>query len=76
MHDTLQKLGIDQMTVNERILLVQAILDSVIADQAASDLTVAQRTELERRLADSLAHPDAGTPWDDVKAELRSRVRT
>ncbi len=33
------------------------------------------RAELERRLADSIARPEAVTPWETVKARLLARGR-
>jgi putative addiction module component (TIGR02574 family) len=38
-------------------------------------LTEAQREEPERRLADSIAHPEAVTPWEVVKGRALARVR-
>ena len=38
-------------------------------------LTDPQRKELERRLADSIARPDAVTPWEEVKARALARAR-
>ena len=40
-----------------------------------SSMTDAQRRELERRLADSLARPDAVTPWEEIKARALARAR-
>jgi putative addiction module component (TIGR02574 family) len=34
-------------------------------------LSEAHLKELERRLADSIARPDAVTPWEEVKARAR-----
>ncbi|MBI1913168.1 MAG: hypothetical protein HYS12_00160 [Planctomycetes bacterium] len=39
----LQQLGIDRMTVAERIALVQEILDSVVAEQPRPPLSEAKR---------------------------------
>jgi putative addiction module component (TIGR02574 family) len=39
------------------------------------DLSPTQREELERRLADSLAHPDAVTPWEEIKTRAMARAR-
>jgi putative addiction module component (TIGR02574 family) len=36
-------------------------------------LTLKQMDELDRRLADSLAHPEAVTPWEVVKARALAR---
>jgi putative addiction module component (TIGR02574 family) len=72
MTPTLESLGIDRLSVAERILLVQQIWDSVAADVERVPLTEAQRQELERR-ADDDANPDDGVPWEQVKAEALAR---
>jgi putative addiction module component (TIGR02574 family) len=38
-----------------------------------SDLTEAQRTELERRLNDYKKDPKAGSTWHEVKARILNR---
>jgi putative addiction module component (TIGR02574 family) len=38
-------------------------------------LTESQRRELERRLADSIARPEAVIPWEEVKARALARAR-
>ena len=43
--------------------------------EAEAPLTPAQRSELERRLADSIARPDAFTPWEVVKEQLLAKER-
>lgn len=70
---TLEQLGIDRMTVAERLALVQEILDSVAADQPRPPLSDAKRQELDRRLADHLANPDDVVPWEQVKSEALAR---
>jgi putative addiction module component (TIGR02574 family) len=71
----MKDLGIDRLSVEDRLALVQEIWDSVAADVERAPLTNAQRQELERRLADSLARPDAVTPWEEVKGEALTRAR-
>jgi putative addiction module component (TIGR02574 family) len=71
MHD----LGIDRLGVEERLALAQEIWDSVAQDLEREPLTEVQRRELERRLADSIARPDAVTPWEEVKARALARAR-
>ena len=73
MTATLQRLGIDQMTVVERIALAQEILDSVAAEQPRAPLSEAKRRELDRRLADHAANPTDGVPWEEVEAAALTR---
>jgi putative addiction module component (TIGR02574 family) len=73
MSPTLKALGIDQMSIPERLQLVEEIWDSIAADADAVPLTDAQRQDLERRLAAHEANPKAGSSWEEVKARLRAR---
>lgn len=75
MPPTLQSLGLDRVSAEDRLAVAEAIYDSVAAEAEAAPLTPRQRAELERRLADSLARPDAVTPWDEVKALALARAR-
>ena len=68
---TLQSLGIDSMTVGQRLQLIDAICDS-IPDDALTEPVPAWHVEL---LENRLAALDDGTakkkPWAEVKANLR-----
>ena len=75
MAPTLHELGLDRLSVEDRIALAQALWDSVAQEVEQAPLTEAQRKELERRLADSIARPDAATPWEEVKARALARAR-
>ena len=46
------------LSIEERIDLVQAIWDSIAAEQIYPDLTETQKQELDRRIEDSEANPD------------------
>ena len=71
---SLHDLGIDRLSIEERLQVAEAIWDSVVHDVAAGPLPDWQKAELERRLADSIANPDAARPWADVEAEALVRV--
>jgi putative addiction module component (TIGR02574 family) len=73
MPPTLQELGIDRLSADDRLALAEAIWESVALEIEQAPLTEAQRQELERRLADSIARPDAATPWEAVKARASAR---
>ena len=75
MSPTLQELGIDRLSADDRLALAEAIWDSVAQEEEQRPITAAQRQELERRLADSIARPDAVTPWEVVKARALARAR-
>ena len=70
---TVQSLGIDQLTRDERLVLVQEIWNTIAVEPHPPLLTEAQRQELERRLADDDAAPDDVIPWEQVKAQTTAR---
>jgi len=65
--------AVRSMSIAERILLVERIWDDIAEDAAALELTEAQRSELDRRLAAIEADPNRGSSWEDVKARLRQQ---
>jgi putative addiction module component (TIGR02574 family) len=71
----LQELGLDRFSPEDRLAVAEALWESVARDAEAAPLPEAQRTELERRLADSIARPEAVTPWEVVKARALARSR-
>ena len=71
MSVSLKSLGIEQLSIAERLVLVEELWDSIAT---ATPLTDPQRAELEQRLADHLAHPDDVVPWDEVKASTAARL--
>ena len=75
MPPTLQELGIERLSADDRLALAEAIWESVVQEFEQSQLAEGQRKELERRLADSIARPGAVTPWETVKAQALSRAR-
>jgi|TARA_R110000796_G_scaffold67986_2_gene155955 putative addiction module component (TIGR02574 family) len=64
---------IQSLTVSERILLAEALWDSIVAEQADIELTDAQKEELDRRLAAFEIDQDEGSSWSSVKARILSR---
>ena len=71
MHHTVKALGIDQLSLAERILLVEEIWDSIAAEAEALDVPQSHKDELDRRLAAYHADPHAGSSWQDVKTRLQ-----
>ena len=71
----LQELGLDRLPPEDRLALAEALRDSVTTEVETAPLTPAQQSELERRLADSIARPDAVTPWEEIKARALARAR-
>ena len=59
------------LPVPERVRLVEAIWDSISAVPEALPLTQWQKNELDRRLAEFEADPDAGSTLEEVFARIR-----
>ncbi|MBK9253503.1 MAG: addiction module protein [Proteobacteria bacterium] len=60
---SLEALGIDRLSVEDRLKLVEEIWDSIATDSTALPLTPDQRQELERRVAARKANPEEAVPW-------------
>lgn len=71
----LKSLGISGLSVEQRLELIDALLDSLDADGASAESSPAQREELERRLADHEANPKDVVSWEEVQAEALSQLR-
>jgi len=59
------------LPIDERVRLVEAIWDSISAVPEALPLTNWQKEELDRRLAEFEANPDAGSSLEEVFARIR-----
>lgn len=73
MPPTLQQLGIDTLSPEDRFALAQALWDSVHESMGGEPIDPAVRAELERRAALADADPSRGTPWEEVRAAARAR---
>jgi putative addiction module component (TIGR02574 family) len=73
---TLASLGLDKLSRDERLALVQELWDSIAAEPAPCRLTDAQKEELLRRADEADAHLETGIPWDEVKAKARARFKS
>jgi putative addiction module component (TIGR02574 family) len=74
MSPTLTTLGIDRLSVEERLTLVQEILDSIATQVEDAPLSEAQRQEIDHRLAAHRADPGSAIPWERVEAEALARL--
>ena len=68
--------GIDiaRLSLEERLLLLDEIWESLSATPEAIPLTNAQREELDRRLDDLDRNGPSGIPWEEVLRQIRSRA--
>lgn len=74
MSATMKALRIDQLSVEERLVLVDEIWESIVADQPSMLLSESQQQDLQRRLATHDANSQAGSPWEEVKARLEAQL--
>jgi len=62
------------LDIDEQIELVEAIWDGIVSRGAAPPLTEAQKTELDRRLADHLANPPVQSSSKQVRGMRPSEL--
>lgn len=59
-----------ELPVAERIRLVELIWDSIAAVPEAIPVSDELNAELNRRLAEFEANPEAGSPWEEVRKRI------
>jgi putative addiction module component (TIGR02574 family) len=63
---------IKRLDVNDRLLLVQAIWDTIDEESVPVDLTDGQKADLSRRMKELDENPSIGLTWEQLKARLQS----
>jgi len=58
------------LSIADRIRLVEEIWDTIAEENEAFELTDAQKRELDKRLASVRNNPRQGRTWDEIKAEF------
>ena len=71
MNISLASLGIERMSIADRLTLVEDLWDSIAAQSPVTD---AQRKELDRRLADHGTSPGDVVPWTEVRQSITTRL--
>lgn len=69
---SLANANILDLSVSERIQLVEDIWDSIVEIPNSVQLSEEQKLELDRRLDSYHKNPDQGSPWDIVRERIRS----
>ncbi len=64
---------IRKLSVAERLELVENVWDSIVAEGEALPVPESHRQELAPRRQEHRNHPEDVVPWEDVRAQLRSR---
>jgi putative addiction module component (TIGR02574 family) len=65
-----KSLGIDRLSLAERILLVEEIWDGIADEADAIEVPQSHKDELDRRIAEHAADPNSGASWEHVKNQL------
>ncbi len=73
MGQALHALGIDSMSVEDRIALAQDIWDSVAIEAGLLPPNEKEKSELDRRLAEDDTRPGETVTWETIKAEAQNR---
>jgi putative addiction module component (TIGR02574 family) len=68
-----EALGIDRLSIGERLELIDLIWDSLPQDVDVANVPEWHLAELVKRRADAEANPGAGRPWREVLDQLRSK---
>ena len=63
-----------QLSVPERIQLVEDIWDSILAVPESLKLTEVQRQELDRRLYNYRQQSESNIPWEEVKKKIQALI--
>jgi putative addiction module component (TIGR02574 family) len=66
---------IAELSIDDRLCLVEAIWDSIAAEAGEAVPSVDEQQELERRLAAHRTNPEQVVPWEEVKAQALARSR-
>jgi putative addiction module component (TIGR02574 family) len=66
----IHSLGIDRLSAEDRLRLIDEIWDSLDREIQHAELLPWQEELLDRRIAEADANPGQGSPWDEVKARL------
>ncbi|MBV9241506.1 MAG: addiction module protein [Acidobacteria bacterium] len=62
-----------ELTIPERIQLVEDLWDSIALESGAVDLSDEQLSELARRVKEYHENPAGNVPWEMIKAEALGR---
>jgi putative addiction module component (TIGR02574 family) len=68
-----QLADLSQLSIAERIIVVEQIWDSIAADQATVPLTSAHEAELDRRLEAYWKSPNEGASLEEAKARIQAK---
>lgn len=65
---------INQLSLAEKIELVEELWDAIAAEAAMQPVSETVKAEMSRRWAAHRANPDSAIPWEVAKAHLENRL--
>lgn len=72
MHVTIEALGIDRLSVGERLDLIEQIWNSLPEQVSPEEVPDWHLAELARRRAEADVSPGAGKPWREALSPFES----
>jgi len=72
---SIQELGLDRLSLEDRLQLAEEIWDSVVREVESSALPEWQLTELKRRMENSEINSKVPKAWELIEAEALAKVR-
>jgi putative addiction module component (TIGR02574 family) len=75
MASLMEALGIDKLSVDERLQLIDEIWASLGPEANDLPLTTEQMAEIARRLADADANPEDVVSWETVRTDIEERLK-
>jgi putative addiction module component (TIGR02574 family) len=73
MAPTIQELGIDRLTIDDRLVLLDEIWNSIAAAPETLPLTEEQKSTLDHRIAELEANPSNVLTWEQIKAHVQGK---
>ena len=64
---------IDSLTTNEKVVLAQQLWDSVAANEDSLNVSMKQKAELDRRVAEYESDGNIGSSWESVKSRILNK---
>ncbi len=74
---TLHDLGLDRLNREERIAVAHALIESVAPENDSSGdepIPADLLEDLRARVADAIARPESGIPWEQVSNQMLRRA--
>ena len=65
---------IDKLSVNERLLIVESIWDSILSAQDSISVSEDQKSELDKRYKEYEDNAGNSSSWENVKKRIQSQL--